>query len=492
MSHTGEKSGPDAGENDLSSGHQTHQRGLSTRPRRSLFAPQTRALHDAIDRRMQATGIAHLSPDGPATQTDLFGGSTMQQWQTRKAAFAMLGSGSWSSIEQVYSRYGSEAGRHLIEKLIELEQAAGVVLTDSGMQATALLFDALLSPGQHVLVGEQVYNKARTYLEWLGQRQNIEVEILPQVTAGALRDKVTENTRLVFCETFTNPLMRALHPQALSQAIEELRRDRAGPLRLVIDHTIATPWAMKRPLLSYPGIDAVVLSGTKALSGHDRDMFGYVASSRVGLLNMVMDLQAMRGGGLSWRVAEEVTATLPQAKDLFHRRCASAVDIAAFLQGHAAVSEVWHPSLATHPDHDLVATQYTLAGSLLSFRVAQLSEDEVGHFCDVVATTEVVRYALSFDGLTSKINHHRMVSEFHTPEPVLRKRNLDRLVRLGVGVEAPADIIACLDWALNNFRDISREAVSQWQAERRRALRLPPGEPGARASVSNSHGVADK
>src|SRR5690606_23835635 len=115
-----------------------------------------------------------------------------------------------------------------------------------------------------------------------------------------------------------------------------------------------------------------------------------------------------------------------------------------FLQSHPAVGEVFHPSLPTHPDHRSFTRHYEQPGSLVAFRLAEAGEEEARHFCDVLATTEVVRYALSFDGWVTKVNHHKTVSEFHTPDGVLRKQGIDRVVRLALGLEAPEDIIACL------------------------------------------------
>ncbi len=442
------------------------------RPARSLMNMPTQELHDGIDQCMRNRGLAYLNPDGPSIQTDLFGGAEMQAWQLEKAQRAMLGTGVWSAMPQIYSRYGTESGRALISKILILEKAAGVMLTDSGMQAVATVVDALVQPGQHVLVAEQIYNKSRTYIEWTSSRMGTHVEVLPRITPEIVQQKVRDTTRLILVETFSNPLLQALSPKAIGEAVWGLQTSRAPDLRLVIDHTIVTPWGLKAPLLTLPGVDAVLLSGTKALSGHDQHMWGYIASKRPGLVNACMDIQAMRGGGLSWQVAEAVSVGLDEAKTLFKRRCTSASMVADFLSAHPQVEEVWHPSLVNHADHDVVRAEYTAFGALLSFRIKATSEEAVAHFCDVLATTGVIRYALSFDGLSSKINHHKTVSEFHTPDPVLRKRGQHKLARLGVGVEAPEDIIACLNWALWQHGNLSAEDVALWQVERKRDLGL--------------------
>ena len=85
---------------------------------------------------------------------------------------------------------------------------------------------------------------------------------------------------------------------------------------------------------------------------------------------------------------------------------------------------------------------------MVSLRLRDADEDATRHFCDVLAMTEVPRYALSFDGLATKINHHRSVSEYFTAEAEVRRIGVDRLVRLGIGVEHERDLAACLNWAL--------------------------------------------
>ena len=89
-------------------------------------------------------------------------------------------------------------------------------------------------------------------------------------------------------------------------------------------------------------------------------------------------------------------------------------------------------------------------GSLLSFRVAGADEDRTRHYADVLATCVIVRYALSFDGLATKVNHHKTVSEYFTPPDQLRRNGFDRLIRLAVGLEDADDLIAALNWTLHH------------------------------------------
>ena len=436
------------------------------------MAKSTRRLHSAIDQRIRTTGIPYLHPQGPSVPIDLFGGQAMVEWQEEKGAATLLSQKCWSTLSPIYGRYSTVPSRKLIEKIVRLESAAGALVTDCGMQATALVQDVLVEPGSHVLMSRQVYNKTKAYLKWAAERLLAEAELVEEITPETLQEKVKENTGMVFAETYTNPTLSALDPSKVSRTIEDLRKVRAPNLRMVVDNTVATPWGVKRPLLEYPGIDVIVAAGTKAMSGEDRDMWGYLASRRIGFLNRAMDLQAMRGGVLSWRSAAGILSSLEQAEERFRRRCQTAGEIVSFLGKHSLVEQVYHPTADGYPDRKIIRQHYTLPASLLSFRIRGLSEEQTGHFADVLAMTVTFRYSLSFDGLVSKVNHHKTVSEYFTLAAEVEKQGIDRFVRLGVGLEDPRDLIASLNWALHRHLSIDRSEVVAWQQERRRQLGL--------------------
>jgi cystathionine beta-lyase/cystathionine gamma-synthase len=442
----------------------------AARPSLDAMASGTRQLHRGIDQAIRESGVPYLHPSDQTIMLDLLGSRRMVEWQESKASFVFEGDGCWSELPQVYARYGVQNTRQLLAEVRTLEEAPGAVLTDCGMQACALLFDVLVRPRSHAVLMQQVYNKTRKYLELLCQRLGAEVTVVEDGDYAALEAAVRENTVLIFAETFTNPLMRAVDPERLGRFTLNARKTKARGLRLIVDNTIASPWSLKQPLLNHEGIDFVVASGTKSLGGQDRDLWGYIASKNLDVLNELMDLQAMRGGILDWRRAKALLAGLPAAQSAFVGRCESAARVAAFLQQHPKTGEVFHPSLPDHPDRRTIDTHYKLSGSLLSFRLKGADEETTKHFADVLATCSVPRYALSFDGLATKVNHHFTVSEYFTPVEELERMGIDRLVRLGIGIEAADDIMACLNWALWHYDQTSPQDVLEWQAQRARDL----------------------
>ncbi len=431
----------------------------------------TRRLHDGIDDNIRNSGVPYLHPHSPTLQLDMLSSADVRRWQEGKAQFLFMGEGCWSELPHLYARYGTTAGAKLIARVRTLESAKAAILADCGMQATALTFDALMTPGAHAICMRQIYNKTRTYLERVAERLGGAVTIVDDGDYDAIARALRPETALVFAETFTNPRVRAQDPERLGAWATEAKKT-ARSLRVVIDNTIATPWGLNRPLLAFDGIDVVLASGTKALAGQDRDMWGYVATDDMDLANHVMDLVALRGGNLDWRRAAAIVAGLEEAKENHARRCANANRVAAFLAHHPRVESVCHPSLPDHPDRAAIDAHYHRCGSLLSFRVVDHDEEATRRFADVLATTVIVRYALSFDGLATKVNHHKSVSEYFTPDDRMRAQDIDRLVRLAVGTEDADDIIAALNWTLHHGSSMGDQALAQWRNERRSQLAL--------------------
>ncbi len=440
------------------------------RPDLNDMTATTRELHHAIDEHIRQCGVPYLHPTDKTVQLDLLGTAPMVEWQENKVAQVFGGDACWSELPQVYARYGTEAGRALLSRIRQLEGADAALLCDSGMQACALVFDVLIESGSHAVMFRQVYNKTAKYLSWIAERTGSEITVVDDGDLDGLAAAIRPTTRLVFAETYSNPLMRALDLDRVPEIVGNARK-LAPQIKLVVDSTIATPWGFRRPLLDL-GIDVVIASTTKAIGGQDRDLGGIIATNNVDIANSAMDLLAMRGGILDWRRAEVILAGLDDAERAHEQRCKSATRIAAFLEGHPSVREVFHPSLPSHIDSEAIAKNYTRHASLLSFRLHEGGEDRARRFCDALATCTVVRYALSFDGVCSKVNHHKSVSEYFTPEEALRRNGIAELIRLAVGVEDSDDICAALNWALHEGVKLSDDDLLQWRAQRMADLGL--------------------
>jgi len=425
------------------------------------MAAPTRELHGALDAHARKAGVAWLHPEHRTIQRDLLGSPNVVAWQEAKAAFLLMGEGAWSELPHLYARYGTPGTSELIAALRALEGARAAIVTDSGMQAVALVTDVLLQRGGHAVVMRQVYNKTRTFIEHTARRVGAEVTLVEDGDLGAVARAIRPETRMVFAETFTNPLTRAQDVPALASLTDHL----------VLDATIASPWSLRTPPLA-TGARVVVGSLTKSLGGQDTALGGYIATSDSELANQLMDLVAMRGGILDDARALRIAAGLPAAEQAFARRCQTAARVAAFLAGHPRIERVFHPSRPDHPDAAVIARDYRNTGSLIAFRVAGADELRHRHIADVLVSCGVLRYALSFDGLATKVNHHRTVSEYFTPAEQVAQLGIDRLIRLGIGLEDADDLIACLNWTLHHEPHVTTGELDAWRTARAAELAL--------------------
>ncbi len=414
-------------------------RAPAERPPLSAMGTATRELHAAID-----ANAPYLQPELRSIQRDLGDSAGGIAWQEAKARFVATGDGAWSELDHLYARYGTPGTSELIAALRGLEHARCAFAVDCGMQAVALVADVSIRHGAHAIALRQVYNKTRAFYDATAKRVGATLTLVDDGDLDALAAALRPETALVFGETFTNPLGRAQDVPALVELVH-----RVPGARLVIDSTIATPWGIRTPLLDQ-GVDVVTGSMTKALGGQDAALGGYIATNHADIGNQIMDLIAMRGGILDDDRARRVAANLATAERRHARRCETAAKVAAFLASHPRIEKVFHPSRPEHPDAAIIARDYVRTGSLLAFRVA--GTDEAGHrrVADMLASCGVLRYALSFDGLVTKINHHRSVSEYFTPPEMVARLGIDRLVRLGIGIEDADDLIACLNWTLHH------------------------------------------
>lgn len=216
---------------------QSRPSSASPPPVRSGMDPATVELHESIDANIRRCGRGYLSGEGESVTADLLGSARVQWWQERKAAATFLGEFCWSKLPLVYGRYGGESVRELARQVEALEHARAAVVTHSGMGAAALLFDALLEPGDHVVVVRGVYNKTKACLAWMERRMGIEVTLVDDDGVDGLLDRVTPRTRIVMVEIFSNPLMRAFDPERLV-AMAVRGRERSPRIRLVVDDKI--------------------------------------------------------------------------------------------------------------------------------------------------------------------------------------------------------------------------------------------------------------
>lgn len=337
---------------------------------------------------------------------------------------------------QFYGRYATPNTKQVEATLAQLEGGAAALAVASGMAAISLSLLSLLKAGDHVIAQQTHYP---TTSKLIGQKLpalGIEATLVEQTDVDAFAAAIRPNTRVIYLESPANPTLGLTDLAAVAQLA------RAHNTITVADNTFATPYN-QRPLDL--GIDAVVHSATKYLAGHSDVVAGVIVSSAAHIETMWHD-HVMLGGVLhpmeAWLLDRGLkTFNLRMAQ---HNRNAQAV--AEFLSSHPAVHEVYYPGLDSHPQHDLAQRQMPGGfGGMVCFDLA--GGRPAGY--SLLKKVKLISLAVSLGGVHSLITHPAStVSAVQSDEQISASGVQPGLVRLSVGLEDPADIIADLDHAL--------------------------------------------
>jgi cystathionine gamma-lyase len=332
-----------------------------------------------------------------------------------------------------YSRAGNPTRTALETCLASLESADHGFAFSSGLGGVTTLMH-LVSPGEHVVSVNDVYGGTYRMFTQVYQPKGYRFTFLSARDIGTdLADHLDEDTRLVWLESPTNPLLNVIDIQAAAEAAH------AKGAIVVVDNTFATPY-LQRPLEL--GADVVLHSTTKYLSGHSDVIGGFVATNDPTIAERLRFLQkslgAIPGPFDSWLVLRGLK-TLAVRMD---RHCENARRIAAWLDGHEAVERVLYPGLPDHPGHEIAARQMSDFGGMISFLAAS-EEDAIR----LVAETKVWKLAESLGGVESLIEQAARMTHASTADAPFAVPGT--LVRLSVGIESVDDLLADLEQALS-------------------------------------------
>ena len=323
----------------------------------------------------------------------------------------------------------------------EQDTTCGGFAFASGLAATATILD-LLAAGDHVIASDDLYGGTYRLLTGVLERaQGLTVSYVDMTDPQKVAEAVTERTRLIWVETPTNPQLKIVDLAAIAELA------RRHEILTVCDNTFATPM-LQRPLEH--GIDLVLHSATKYLGGHSDVIAGIVVTSRADLAERLRFLQnsvgAILGPFESYLVLRGIKTLAVRMRQHF----ASATRIAERLADHPKVRRVAFPGLPSHPQHELAQRQMRLECSPSGGGMVTLWLDgdleAARRFLEAVG---VFILAESLGGVESLIEHPAFMT--HASVPPARRRELgldDELVRLSIGIEDTADLIADLEHAL--------------------------------------------
>ena len=334
-----------------------------------------------------------------------------------------------------YSRTGNPTRQALEEALASLEGGAHGLAFASGVAATTAVLQ-LLGPGDHVVAGDDLYGGTYRLLEKVYRPWGVQVDYADSASPAAFAAALRPNTRLIWVETPTNPLLKLVDVAAVAKVAQ-----RAGAL-LAVDNTFASPY-FQRPLEL--GADLVVHSTTKYLGGHSDVVGGAVVSRRDDLHEKLQFYQnaagAIPGPWDSWLVLRGLKTLAVRMRE--HER--NAQHLAKILEDHPAVERVFYPGLASHPQHELARRQMSGFGGMLSLELK-------GGFAAVerfVERLKVFTLGESLGGVESLACYPPRMTHASLPAGERQRRGIrDNLVRLSVGIEHVKDLEADLLGAL--------------------------------------------
>ncbi|WP_249596985.1 cystathionine beta-lyase [Peribacillus frigoritolerans] len=336
-----------------------------------------------------------------------------------------------------YSRSGNPTREALEDIIAELEEGTHGFAFSSGMAAISTAF-LLLSAGDHIVISEDVYGGTFRMVTSVLNRFNIEHTFVDMTDLESVKAAVQPNTRAIYIETPSNPLLKVTDIQAVCDIAKK-----AGALSFV-DNTFLTP-ALQKPLNL--GADVVLHSATKFLSGHSDVVAGLAVVKDPEMAARLGSLQNSFGAVLGVQDAWLVMRGLKTLSVRMEHSQKGAEKIAAYLKEQPLVKKVYYPGLADHPQHAIQKGQSLGAGAVLSF---ELESEEI--FRSFVNTVELPVFAVSLGAVESILSYPAKMSHAAMPADEREKRGItNSLLRLSVGLENPDDLIKDFEAALVNI-----------------------------------------
>lgn len=324
----------------------------------------------------------------------------------------------------------------------------------SGLASMSVALE-LMNSGDHVIAMDDLYGGSYRLMTRVRERSmNLKVTYVDMTDAARLEEAITDRTKMIWVETPTNPTLKLVDLQAVASTAK------ARGIITVCDNTFATPM-LQRPLEH--GIDIVMHSATKYLGGHSDVLGGVLVTNRADLAEQLRFLQNSIGAVASPFDSYLCLRGMKTLAVRMRQHCASGMEIASWLQSHEKVERVVYPGLPDHPQHALASRQMQYdgepagGGMITIFLKGGLAESK--RFLENV---RIFALAESLGGVESLIEHPAIMTHASVPPENRQKLGiLDNLVRISVGIEHTADLVADLDRALDAIGPIGAADAPQ-------------------------------
>ncbi len=344
-----------------------------------------------------------------------------------------------------YGRYGNPTVTSFEQRLAAMEGAEAAISTASGMSAILMMCMGLLKAGDHVVCSQSMFGSTIKLIGSDLAKFGVQSTFVPQTDLAAWAAAIRPNTQLLFAETPTNPLTEVCDIRALADMAHN-----AGAL-FAVDNCFATP-ALQKPMTM--GADVVMHSGTKYLDGQGRVMAGALCASEVLVREKFLPVLKSAGMTLAPFNAWVVLKGLETLSLRMQAQSARALEVARWLEGHAAVERVFYPGLPSHPQHELAMRQLSgVGGAVLSFSVKASDADQArARAFHVLDSMKMLSLSTNLGDTKTLVAHPASTSHGRLTEAQRQAAGVGQgLIRVAVGLEHLKDIQADLSLGLDSL-----------------------------------------
>jgi len=350
------------------------------------------------------------------------------------STYAQSGLGEHKGYE--YARTGNPTRTVLENCIASLENGQYGLAFASGLAAEQAIL-SLLSSGDHIVACDDLYGGTYRLFERIMGRYQVQTSYVSAGNVAGYEKALRPNTKIIWLETPTNPLLRLVDIQAVAQIAKRHN------VLLVVDNTFASPY-FQRPLNL--GADIVLHSTTKYINGHSDTVGGAVVTNQQEVYEALKFYQNAAGGvpgpfdaWLTLRGVKTLAVRMRQHEENAH-------SVANFLAEHSRVEKVYYPGHASHPDHELAKRQMSGFGGMVSFQF----KGKLADVDQVVRKFKIFTFAESLGGVESLVCHPASMTHGSIPREIREARGLtDTLLRLSVGIEDSEDLLKDLEQALS-------------------------------------------
>ena len=327
--------------------------------------------------------------------------------------------------------------RHALEKnLAAIENAKFGLCFGSGLAAIDAVIK-MLNPGDEVISTNDLYGGSYRIFTTIFEKYGIKFNFVDMTNVNNIKNAITGNTKLIWVETPTNPMMSVIDIQGIADIKNE-------NIWLAVDNTFASPY-LQNPM-DY-GADIIMHSVTKFIGGHSDVVMGALMLNDETVANELYRIQNSSGAICGPQDSFLVLRGVKTLHVRMDRHCYNAKKVVEFLQGHEKIDKIYYPGIESHPNHEIAKKQMRNFGGMISFT---LKNDTTAAAYSILEKTKLFSLAESLGGVESLIGHPATMTHASIPRKVrIQAGVVDSLIRLSVGIEEVSDLIADLKTALN-------------------------------------------